>query len=71
MSLINYYSVLTLKSVLSPKLLSFSFSLKGTLTLLKQYTAKRKMIPGNIITDTFERTFKKLPEDSVLLSQEK
>ena len=29
------------------------------------------MIPGNIITDTFERTFKKLPEDSVLLSQEK
>ena len=57
--------------MLSSELLSFGFSLKETLTLLKQYTAKRKMIPENIITDTAKRTFKKLQEDCVLRSHEK
>ena len=46
--------------MLSLKLLSFDFSLKNTLTLLimlvKQYTAKRKMISKDIITDTVKRT---------------
>ena len=48
--------------MLSVKLQSFDFSLKETLTLLtmlvKQYTAKRKMISENIITDTVKRTCK-------------
>ena len=47
------------------------FSLKETLALLKQYTAKQKMISENIITDTVKRAFKKLLEDCVLRSQEK
>ena len=46
--------------MLSFKLFPFDFSLKETLTLLtmlvKQYTAKRKMIRENIITDTVKRT---------------
>ena len=71
MPLNNYHSVLTLKLVLSTELLSFGFSLKETLTLLKQYVAKQKMISENIITDTVKRTFKKLLEDCVLRSQEK
>ena len=58
--LINYDSVLTTKSRLSFKLLSFDFSLKETLTLLtmlaKHYTAKRKMISENIITDSVKKT---------------
>ena len=41
---INYHSVLTLKSMLSSGLLSFGFSLKETLTLLRHYTANQKMI---------------------------
>ena len=41
---INYHSVLTLKSMLSSELLSFGFSLKETLTLLRHYTANQKMI---------------------------
>ena len=57
--LINY-SVLTLKSVLSFKFLSFDFLLKKTLTLLtmlvKQYNAKWKVISENIITYTVKRT---------------
>ena len=53
------------------ELLSFSFSLKETLTLLKQYTAKRKMISEDSITDTVKRASKKLQEDCVLRSQEK
>ena len=58
--LINYDSVLTIKSRLSFKLLSFDFSFKETLTLLtmlaKHYTAKRKMISENIITDSVKKT---------------
>ena len=46
--------------MLSFKLLSFDFSLKETLTLLtmlvKQYTAKLRMISENIVTDTVKRT---------------
>ena len=57
--------------MLSTELVSFGFSLKKTLTLLKQYTAKREMISENIITDTVKRTFKKLQEDCILQSQEK
>ena len=42
------------------ELLCFGFSLKETLTLLtvlvKQYTAKRKIISENNITDTVKRT---------------
>ena len=37
MPLINYHSVLTLKSVLSSELLSFVFFLKETLPLLRLY----------------------------------
>ena len=44
MPLINYHSVLTLKSMLSSELLSFGFSLKETLTLLGHYIANQKMI---------------------------
>ena len=59
-SLLNYHSVLTLKSMFSFELLCFGFSLKETLTLLtvlvKQYTAKRKIISENNITDTVKRT---------------
>ena len=58
MPLINYHSVLTLKSVPSTELLSFGFSLEETLTLLKQYTAKQKMISENIITDTVKELSK-------------
>ena len=58
MPLINYHSVLTLKSMLSSELLSFSFSLKGTLTLLRHYIANQKMISETIITDTVKRAFK-------------
>ena len=69
-SLINCRSVFTLKSMLFFELLSFSFSLKGTLTLLKQCAAKRKMISEDSITDTVKRASKKLQEDCVLRSQE-
>ena len=41
---INYHSVLTLKSMLSSELLSFGFSLKETLTLLRHYIANQKII---------------------------
>ena len=44
MLLIKYHSVLTLKSVLSSELLSFGFSLKENLTLLRHYIANQKMI---------------------------
>ena len=57
--------------MLSSELLSFGFSHKETLTLLKQYTAKRKMISENIMTDTAKGTFKKLQEDCALRSHEK
>ena len=43
MPLINYHSVLTLKSMLSSELLSFGFSLKETLTLLR-HVANQKII---------------------------
>ena len=60
MPLINYHSVLTLKLMLSFKLLSFDFLLKENLTLLtilvKQYTAKWKMISENNITNTVKRS---------------
>ena len=52
--LINYHSVLTLKSMVSFKLLPFDFSL-GSQSWLKQYTAKQKMISEDIITDTVKR----------------
>ena len=52
--LINYHSVLTLKSMVSFRLLPFDFSL-GSQSWLKQYTAKRKMISEDIITDTVKR----------------
>ena len=71
MPLINYHSVLTLKSMLSSELLSFGFSLKETLTLLRHYIANQKMIPENIIIDTVKRVFKELLKDCVLRSQEK
>ena len=44
MPLINYHSVLTLKSMLSSELLSLGFSLKEALTLLRQIVANYKMI---------------------------
>ena len=44
MPLINDHLVLTLKSILSSDLLSFGFSLKETLTLLRHYIANQKMI---------------------------
>ena len=44
MPLINYHSVLTLKSMLSSELLSFGFSLKETLTLLRHYIVDQKKI---------------------------
>ena len=71
MPLINYHSVLTLSSVLSSELLSFSFSLKETLRLLRHYIANQKLISENIITDTVKRAFKELLKDCVLQSQEK
>ena len=58
MPLINFHSALTLKSMLSFELLSFSFYLKGTLTLLRHYIANQKMISETIITDTVKRAFK-------------
>ena len=70
MPLKNYYSVRTLKSMLSSELLSFGFSLKETLTLLRHYIANQKMIPENIIIDTVKRVFKELLKDCVLRSQE-
>ena len=61
MPLINYHSaVLTLKSVLSFKLLSFLFLLKETLTLLIQYISKRKMILENIVIEKVKRTCRNL-----------
>ena len=71
MPLINYHSVLTLKSILSSELLSFGFSLKETLTLLGHYIANQKMISENIITDTVKRAFKELLKGCALRSQEK
>ena len=71
MPLINYHSVLTLKSMLSFELLSFGFSHKETLTLLRHYIANQKTISENIITDTVKRAFKELLKDCVLQSQEK
>ena len=44
MPLINDHLVLTLKSILSSDLLSFGFSLKETLTLLRHYISNQKMI---------------------------
>ena len=70
MALINYHSVFTLKSMLSSELLSFGFSLKKYLTLLRHYIANQKMISKNIITDTVKRAFKELLKDCVLRSQE-
>ena len=46
--------------MLSLQLLSFGFSLKETLTLLKQYTAKQKKISESIINETVKRTFEKM-----------
>ena len=66
MPLINYHSVLTLNSVLSSELLSFSFSLKETLRLLRHYIANQKLISENIITDTVKRAFKELLNDCAL-----
>ena len=66
MPLINYHSVLTLSSVLSSELLSFSFSLKETLRLLRHYIANQKLISENIITDTVKRAFKELLNDCAL-----
>ena len=57
--------------MLSSELLSFGFSLKETLTLLRHYIANQKMIPENIIIDTVKRVFKELLKDCVLRSQEK
>ena len=57
--------------MLSSELLSFGFSLKETLTLLRHYIANQKMISENIITDTVKRAFKELLKDCVLQSQEK
>ena len=71
MPLINYHSVLTLKSVFSSELLSFGFSLKEILTLLRHYIANQKMIPENIVTDTVKKDFKEILKDLVLRSQEK
>ena len=44
MPLVNYHSVLTLKSMLSSELLSLGFSLKEALTLLRHIAANQKMI---------------------------
>ena len=44
MPLVNYHSVLTLKSILSSELLPFGFFLKETLTLLRDNIANLKMI---------------------------
>ena len=44
MPLVNYHSVLTLKSMLSSELLSLGFSLKEALTLLRHVVANQKMI---------------------------
>ena len=71
MPLINYHSVLTLKSMLSSELLSFGFSLKETFALLRHYIANQKMISENIFTDAIKRAFKELLKDCVLRSQEK
>ena len=58
MPLINYHSVLTLKSMLSSELLSFGFSLKETLTRLRHCIANQKMVSENVITDTVKRVQK-------------
>ena len=63
MPLINYHSVLTLNSVLSSELLSFGFSLKEILTLLRHYIANQKMIPENIVTNAIKKDFKELLKD--------
>ena len=57
--------------MLSSELLSFGFSLKETLTLLRHYIANQQMQSENIITDTVKRAFKELLKDCVLRSQEK
>ena len=44
MPLINYHSVRTLKLTPSSELLSFGFSLKETVTLLRHYIAEQKKI---------------------------
>ena len=67
--LINYHSVFTLKSMLSFKLLSFDFLLEPlhcSQCWLKQYTAKRKIISENIITDTVKRTCRNFKSFKVL-----
>ena len=56
--------------MLSSELLSFGFSLKETLTLLRHYIANQQMQSENIITDTVKRAFKELLKDCVLRSQE-
>ena len=55
--------------MLSSELLSFGFSLKENLALLRHYIANQKMISKNIITDTVKRAFKELLKDCVLRSQ--
>ena len=57
--------------MLSSKLLSFSYSLKETLTLLIHYIANQNMISENIITDRVKRAFKELLKYCVLRSQQK
>ena len=63
MPLTNYYSVLTLKSMLSSELLSFGYSLKETLALLRYYIANQKMISEHIFTDAVKRASKELLKD--------
>ena len=57
--------------MLSSELVSFGFSLKETLTLLRYYIANQKTISGNIITDTVKIAFEELMKDCVLRSQGK
>ena len=71
MPLINYDLVLSLRSMFSFEFLSFGFTFKATFTLLRQYTAKGKMILGNIITDIVKMIFKELQKYCLLRSQAK
>ena len=71
MPLIKYHSVLTLKSMLSFKLLSLGCSLKETLTLLRHDIGNQKMISENIITDMVKRALKELLKDYILQSEKK
>ena len=57
--------------MLSSKLLSFGYSLKKALTLLRHYIANQKMISENIINDAVKRALKELLKDCVLRSEEK